>query len=118
MGGRERRPPAAALSGEEVGTATELRRDLRRQHRPPGGVLLHQHPAGVIALGQNPRRQIGFRLDAAIEILVGSAAAPEIEDNRKDGDAEDERGGVPDGHPRANTLHDYARTTYPTPRTG
>ena len=71
----------------------------------------------MITLGENTRREVGFRLDAAIEILVGGAAAREIEDNRKDGDAENERGGVPDRHPRANTLHGYARTTYPTPRT-
>jgi len=71
----------------------------------------------VIALGENAGRQVGFRLDAAIEILIGGAAAREIEDDRKYRDAEDERGGIPDRHPRANALHGYARTTYPTPRT-
>src|SRR2546422_3967328 len=100
-----------------MGHALEHCRAFRRQHRPPCGVLLHEHTARVKALGENARREVRFRLNAAIQILVGGAAAREVEDNRKDGDAEDERGGVPDRHPPANALHGYARTTYPTPRT-
>ena len=114
---REQEPAVAARHEQVIGHHLEHGRDLLHQHRPPRGVLLHQHSPRVIALGQNAGRQVGFGLDAAIEILVGGAAPGEIQDNRKDRDAEDEGAGVPDGHPPTNALHVYARTTYPTPRT-
>ena len=117
IGRCEQQAPVTARHEQKIRHDLQDRRDFLRQHRPPGRVLLHEHAARVIALGQNARGQVSFRLDAAIEILVGGAAAREIEDYRKDGDAEDERGSVPNGHPRADTLHGYARTTYPTPRT-
>ena len=101
----KQQPPVAAGDEQEVGHDLEHGGDFIDQDRTARCVLLDEDPAGAITLRQNPGRQIGFRLNAPVEVLVGGAAAGEIQDNRKDRDAEDERGGVPDRQPTANAFH-------------
>src|ERR1051326_727116 len=62
------------------------RGDFRNEDGPRRRILLDQHAARPKTLGKNAGGEVGFRLDAAIEVLVGRAAAREVQHHREDAD--------------------------------
>ena len=102
---REQQAAVPRRDDQDVGDRLEQRGDVGDEHRAPGAVRPHQHPARPVAFRQDARGERGFRAHPLVQVLVGGAAPVQVQHRGERGEREREGRRVPGGEPTADRLH-------------